>query len=121
MAAEGLKLDSEKRPWDLLPWGAAQAVVDVLEHGRKKYAADNWRSVQEPNRRYFAAMIRHLVAWRRGEKLDKESGLPHLAHAVCSGLFLLELEVGLGPTSAEMDAKDELYEQLTQVGELNEP
>ena len=100
---DGLKLDSQKTPWDLLPWGAAQAVVDVLEHGRKKYSADNWRKVPEPNRRYFAAMIRHLVAWRRGEKLDKESGLSHLAHAGACLLFLLELEVGLSPTSAEMD------------------
>jgi len=99
----GRKDDIQKAPWDLLPWGAVQAVVDVLEHGRRKYDADNWRNVPEPRRRYFAAMVRHMVAWRRGEKLDPESGFSHLAHAACCLLFLLELEVGLGPTSAEMD------------------
>lgn len=83
--------------------GAAKSVVAVLEHGRNKYSADGWRSVPEPRRRYFAAAFRHLIAWRRGEKIDPESGLPHLAHAICCAMFLLELEVGLGPTSAEMD------------------
>jgi hypothetical protein len=100
---EGRKDDHQKAPWDLLPWGAVQAVVEVLEHGRREYDADNWRFVKGPRRRYFAAACRHLVAWRRGEKLDPKSGLPHLAHAACDILFLLELEVGLGPTSAEMD------------------
>lgn len=100
---DGVKLDRGKRPWDLFLWGAAGAVVDVLEHGARKYAPDNWRQVPEPRRRYFAAMLRHLAAWRLGEKVDPESGLSHLAHACCCGLFLLELEVGLGPSSAEMD------------------
>lgn len=111
----GRKDDHQKAPWDLFLWGAASAVVDVLEHGRRKYDADNWRAVPEARRRYFAAALRHLVAWRRGEALDPESGLSHLGHAATCILFLLELEVGLGPTSAEMDEEpDELYEQLTQ-------
>jgi hypothetical protein len=86
----GRKLDGGKPPWDLLPWTATSAVVDVLEHGRRKYGADNWRSVPEARRRYFAAAMRHMVAWFRGEKNDQESGLPHLAHACCCMLFLLE-------------------------------
>ena len=35
------------------------------------------------------ACHRHLQAWWSGERLDKESGLPHLAHAVCCLLFLM--------------------------------
>lgn len=90
---EGRKDDNGKPRWDLLPLGATSAVVDVLTHGAVKYAPDNWRKVPEPKRRYFAAALRHLVAYWRGEKLDPDSGKPHLAHAACCLLFLLEFEL----------------------------
>ena len=78
--------------WHLLPWVATSLVVKVLTYGAKKYAPENWRKVQDPQDRYFAAAMRHLVARRDGQKLDPESGLPHLAHAACCILFMLELE-----------------------------
>lgn len=34
---------------------------------------------------------RHLWAYRRGEVSDPESGLPHLAHAMCCLMFMAEL------------------------------
>jgi hypothetical protein len=40
-----------------------------------------------------AAALRHLIRWWRGEKIDPDSGLPHLAHAACSIFFLLEKEL----------------------------
>jgi hypothetical protein len=39
---------------------------------------------------FFAALLRHLFAWWRGEELDPESGLSHLAHAGCCLMFLME-------------------------------
>jgi hypothetical protein len=88
----GLKLDQGKREWHLLPWEAAEQVVDVLMFGAKKYAPDNWRHVENAQTRYLNAAIRHLLAWKRGEAHDPESGLHHLAHAACCVLFLLALE-----------------------------
>lgn len=88
----GVKHDRDKRRWDLLPWNAAGLVVDVLAHGARKYSDDNWRRVPDARRRYFAAALRHIVAWYAGEYLDDESRLPHLAHAACCVLFLLALE-----------------------------
>jgi hypothetical protein len=41
----------------------------------------------------MAALLRHINAWRRGEKCDDESGLHHLAHALCNVAFLLELDI----------------------------
>jgi hypothetical protein len=88
----GVKHDAEKPRWDLLPLGAVSAVVDVLTYGARKYAPDNWRLVPDTRARYFAAAMRHVVAWKRGERLDAESGLPHLAHAACCLLFILEVD-----------------------------
>jgi hypothetical protein len=86
---EGIKYDGEKPRWDLLPLKEVEEVVKVLTYGAKKYADDNWKKI-EPNReRYFSACMRHLVAWKNGEKIDQESGLNHLAHAICCLLFML--------------------------------
>ncbi len=88
----GRKFDAGKEPWSLFPWEAGTWVVRVLDFGARKYSPDNWRRVPDAQRRYFDAAIRHLSAWQRGEKLDHETGLPHLAHAGCCVLFMLALE-----------------------------
>lgn len=90
LSAGGVKLDAEKPMFDLVPPRALARMVDVLTYGAKKYAPDNWRKVPDRRRRYFAAAMRHLWAWWRGESVDAESGLPHLAHAACCVFFLLD-------------------------------
>lgn len=92
-AAAGTKLDDGKPRWDLLPHVSVAQVVAVLSFGAKKYAPDNWRTVQGWRWRYYAAAWRHAVAWWLGERHDPESGLHHLAHAACCMLFLLELDM----------------------------
>lgn len=89
---EGAKYDRDKPRWGLLPMEALAHVVDVLTYGAKKYAPENWRKVQGWDWRYMDATFRHLAAYVRGEKLDPETGLPHLAHAVCCLLFMLALD-----------------------------
>lgn len=86
------KHDQEKARWDLLPFKAVERVVDVLTYGAKKYAPDGWRNVPDARRRYYAAALRHLTAWWDGSPTDPEGGLPHLAHAACCILFLLEAD-----------------------------
>ena len=88
---EGKKLDSGKRRMDLLPVGPLWAVADVLTFGAAKYDPQNWRRGMDWSRLYAAAQ-RHLTAFWNGEDLDSESGLPHLAHAACCLMFLLEFE-----------------------------
>ena len=85
------KDDYGKARWDLVPWGAMAEVVGVLQVGADKYGEENWRTVPNPHRRYFAAAMRHLLAWWGREQKDPESGKSHLAHAVCCLLFLLDL------------------------------
>lgn len=99
------KHDGGKSRLDLVPPTALDLVGRVLGFGAAKYTDDNWRKVDD-RRRYLGAALRHLNAWAAGENVDPESGMPHLAHAVCSAMFLLEAdEHDLGddtrPTSKE--------------------
>ncbi|MCK9629534.1 MAG: DUF5664 domain-containing protein [Bacteroidales bacterium] len=103
-APPGVKLDGAKTRWDLLPWPALELVAQALTLGAAKYPVpENWRHVPDARRRYFAAAIRHAVAWVKGERLDPESGLPHLAHLACNALFLLSFDLGEtgGPAALE--------------------
>ena len=88
LKSKGIKFDAEKDQWMLLPFDVLREVVRVLMLGAKKYSPDNWKYVK-PKERYFDACIRHLTAWQSDEKLDKESGLSHIAHAICCLIFLL--------------------------------
>ncbi len=88
-----IKADSNKTNLAILfdTGKALSDVADVMEFGAKKYDRGNWSKVDDKER-YIAAPLRHLLAYKQGEKIDPESGKSHLAHAVCSLLFLLELE-----------------------------
>jgi hypothetical protein len=88
-AVGGLKKDAGKLPIELLPTRPIEAVARVLDFGAKKYAPNNWRKGLAFSRVY-AAVIRHMWAWWRGEDNDRETGLPHLAHAACELFFLLD-------------------------------
>jgi hypothetical protein len=84
---KGMKLDAQKPRWDLLPLDVVEDVVMVLTFGAQKYSDNNWQHVT-PADRYLAAAFRHIKAWRCGETHDDESGIHHLAHAICSLMFL---------------------------------
>lgn len=88
----GIKHDTDKPRHSLLPAGTVGQIVQVLEHGARKYAIDNWQCVPDARTRYFDALHRHVEAWWRGERTDPESGMHHLAHAGCCVLFLLWLD-----------------------------
>lgn len=84
-----IKLDKGKLRWDLVPWKHFEDVVGVISYGAEKYSVNNWQGLEDFDNRFFAASLRHLMAWRQGALIDEESGLPHLAHAICGLLFLM--------------------------------
>lgn len=87
----GVKFDEGKPEFSLLDFPALEEVVKVLQFGAEKYGKDNWREGFIWSRP-FNACLRHLFAWWGGEKLDKETGISHLAHAACNIMFLLSFE-----------------------------
>lgn len=85
----GVKFDSNKPRWSLLPFEALEEVVEVLTSGAKKYAPNNWKYVPDADDRYMDAAFRHMAQYMQGDKHDGETGNNHLAHAVCCLLFKL--------------------------------
>ena len=94
----GLKFDGTdgKHPmkdrWDLIPMDCVEDVVKILTFGAEKYQPNNWQKVENGEDRYYAALMRHLVAHRKGEIIDPESGMLHLAHVATNAIFLMWLE-----------------------------
>ena len=91
MNKQEAKADAGKPRPTLVPVSLIEAVASIREYGVAKYHdPDNWKKV-EPQR-YRDAMFRHWLAYLKGEKLDPESGLPHLHHCACNLAFLIETE-----------------------------
>jgi len=103
-----LKYDSEKLPWELLPFEAVEGMLKVLQYGKDKYTvkdeegnvissgAHNWRKGFDWSR-LIGAAYRHLTAFAKGEDIDPESFEPHLFHLMCCVAFLCEHhQQGLG-------------------------
>ncbi len=91
----GRKDDKDKMRYSLMVEGMPKAlskVIEVLEHGAKKYDVHNWQKVENGLERYKEALYRHVMNMDGGLfSKDKDSGLLHLAHIACNALFLLEL------------------------------
>ena len=85
---EGKKYDADKPRLDLITPKFIIDVANVLGYGAKKYGEYNWQAVDNGDNRYYAAALRHLLAYRQGEIFDAESGLTHLSHAATNIMFL---------------------------------
>ena len=98
---KGIKYDGEKPKMNLLPPKAIVEVAKVLTFGAEKYGAENWKELEDLQNRYTAGALRHIFAHMDGEKLDPETGLSHMAHALCCLLFKLEIELEDGESKEE--------------------
>jgi hypothetical protein len=110
----GIKHDTTKPRFTLLPWASVRHVVDVLEFGARKYAVDNWQRVADARQRYTDAALRHVIAMAEGETHDPESGLYHAAHAVCCLLFIMWFDDREG-------AEDVMRESAAYAMKINQP
>lgn len=85
------KHDDGKPRLDYLDPYALEEVAKVLTFGAAKYGAWNWKKGIESGR-LLAACLRHVFAFMRGEENDPETGLSHLAHAMCCLMFLIWMQ-----------------------------
>ena len=86
------KFDQGKPRLTLVPRNIIFEIARVREYGNAKYGdPENWRTVDKE--RYRDAAFRHFMAYLdEPHGLDRESGLPHLAHLACNIAFLCEME-----------------------------
>jgi hypothetical protein len=99
----GRKFDGGKLEYGLLPPLALEETVKVLTFGAQKYERDNWQKVPDAKRRYFDALQRHVWSWKQGEQIDPESGIHHLAHAMCCLMFLYEHDIMYSLNNGEVN------------------
>ena len=110
------KRDAGRPRWELLPLKLIRGVVEVLTFGAMKYKDDSWKRV-DPER-YRGAMMRHLDAMQDGEVYDKESGLPHIDHAMCNLVFLKHFQLG---EEESLDIQTQLFKDLIEMGVVPPP
>ena len=116
---EGKKYDGDKAKLYLLPPKSILEVGKVLTYGAEKYDAENWRKVDDLQNRYTSAALRHIFAHIDGEDADEETGLSHLAHAMCCLLFKLEDELlGKGEEERTREADTGKYTTRDKPFEL---
>ena len=85
------KHDDGKLRIDLVTPNIIEQIAKVRTFGVSKYGDnDGWKKVGI--KRYEAALLRHLNEYRKGNLIDEESGLPHLAHVACNLMFIMDLE-----------------------------
>lgn len=84
----GVKLDDGKLPMHLLPPEAIDALAERLQVGMRKYQERNWEKGIVFSR-LFSATMRHLLAFWRGEDIDKDDGLCHLSGVLINVAFMI--------------------------------
>jgi hypothetical protein len=84
------KHDNGKNRLDLIDPDYILGLGEVLSYGAKKYAANNWKQIngQEDIERIKGALLRHMMAYMKGEEFDEESSLQHLHHMAAGAMFL---------------------------------
>lgn len=85
----GAKLDHGKIDFTLVPPEALKSIARVMEYGAKKYSRNGWKKVPDAPRRYFAAALRHMVAFMDGRDFDPDTDEHHLDHALTNLAFLV--------------------------------
>lgn len=84
---KGVKYDEGKPRLELIPPEAIIGVGKVLGFGANKYGDRNWQKGIKVTR-LVGSLLRHLMAFLAGVDNDKESGLPHIDHAVCNAMMI---------------------------------
>jgi len=101
----GIKYDDGKSQHHLLDFYSVDQLSKVLSFGAGKYAPNNWRNGIKFSR-LISSTLRHVFAFARGETYDRETGLHHMAHAMCNCMFLVAYNNPACPPEVTKDLDD---------------
>ena len=87
MSQLGDRFNEGKLRWSLVDFESLEDMVKVLEFGANKYSEENWKKGLKW-REVIESMLRHIIAFLRGEDYDKESGISHIGHIMCNAMFI---------------------------------
>ncbi len=86
---QGARFNDGKLRMSLVPASFGRYCAAGLGYGALKYAPHNWLKGFDWSQ-VLDSLQRHIDAFKEGEDIDAESGLPHLALAACNLAFLIE-------------------------------
>jgi hypothetical protein len=120
----GLRYNTEKPPFHLLPWDALEELARHYGTGAKKYPARNWESGLIWNEGCAASLERHLARWSLGEDVDPENGAYHDVAMLWNAIALVTFRLrGIGvddrqkviPSSRSDKGQSQLQSEWEQV------
>lgn len=91
LASGGVKYDSDKLRFDLIPPIALFELAKVYTIGARKYEDRNWEKGLKYGR-VFGAMMRHAWRWWLGEERDPVDGQCHLASVMWCAAALIHFQ-----------------------------
>ena len=68
----GMKYDTGKLDWSLLPWEVIETAVNRFTVGKDKYAKDSQKKLENGAERYESAMMRHFCEYKKGNTWDND-------------------------------------------------
>jgi len=109
-----VKMDEGKPRYDLIDAYSLEMLARTYEFGTRKYEENDWRKGVRWGRTW-GSIMRHLYDFWKGEDLDPESGLPHLAHAVWQ-IFALMFYSRYGVGTDDRVNYAKLFEEKAKKG-----
>ena len=88
---KALRYNAGKLKWSLIDFKSLEPMIEVLEFGAQKYSANNWKKGLLTSE-ICESMIRHLVEYMSGNKIDSESGKSHIGHILCNAMLLSHMD-----------------------------
>lgn len=82
----GMKYDQDKLQFSLIDPFFLEELAKLLQIGAKKYSPNNWKEIDKE--RYINALMRHLNDYRKGAKVDPETGIRIPTVIACNAMFL---------------------------------
>lgn len=109
-AGLGMRFNTGKMRFDLIPGSWLRVLAQILTKGSDKYAPRNWEKGLSWSDT-LGSLHRHLNAWMTGEMYDKETKCHHLGHVAWNALALMTMQIrGIGKSDIPNDTDETMKE-----------